>query len=207
MLCLPAPSTAGATSGHISFNCGHTGHFPWECPTLKKNAAQGHITHPPRGPQKVVVAKTGHVNYTTMEDIPEGEQVLAGTFSLNGYPVVILFDFGSTHDIISKAYTQKHQLVIELICTPYLIRMLGGNIATMQLVMATPLNLAGRLFKTNLIFWEGQCIDVILGMSWIKGLKVVLDIAARTVHLESPAHAVLSCSFHRQPLQLQHFII
>jgi hypothetical protein len=25
-------------------------------------------------------------------------------------------------------------------------------------------------------------------MGWMKGLKVVLDIAARTVHLESPAH-------------------
>jgi hypothetical protein len=29
--------------------------------------------------QKVVVAKTGYVIYTTMEDIPEGELVLAGT--------------------------------------------------------------------------------------------------------------------------------
>jgi hypothetical protein len=30
----------------------------------------------------VVIAKTGHINYTTMGDIPEGEQVLMGTFSL-----------------------------------------------------------------------------------------------------------------------------
>jgi hypothetical protein len=30
-----------------------------------------------------------------------------GTFSLNGYHVVILFDFGATHDFISKACTQK----------------------------------------------------------------------------------------------------
>jgi hypothetical protein len=33
----------------------------------------------------MAVAKTGRVNYTTMEDIPVGEQVLASTFSLNGY--------------------------------------------------------------------------------------------------------------------------
>jgi hypothetical protein len=66
----------------------------------------------------VAVAKTGRVNYTTMEDILGGEQVLVGTFSLNGQPVVILFDSGSTHDFISKAYTQKHQLVIEHIITP-----------------------------------------------------------------------------------------
>jgi uncharacterized membrane protein len=77
-----------------------------------------------------------------MEDIPEGEQVLAGIFSLNGHPVVILFDSGATHDFISKAYTQKCQLVIESISTSYVIRTPGGIITTKQLVMAAPLNLA-----------------------------------------------------------------
>jgi hypothetical protein len=73
----------------------------------KKNTTQGHVTHPPRGPQKVAVARTGHVNYTTMEDIPEGEPVLTDTFALNGQPVVILFDSGATHDFISRACTQN----------------------------------------------------------------------------------------------------
>jgi hypothetical protein len=123
-----------------------------------------------------------------IEDIPEGEQVLTGTFSLNGHPTTVLFDSGASHDFISKACTQKHQLVIEHIITPYLIRMPGGNIATKQLVMATPLSLSGRLFRTNLIVLEGQGIDVILGMRWMKRCKTLLDIAARTVHLESPTH-------------------
>jgi hypothetical protein len=35
--------------------------------------------------------KTTHVNYTTMEDVPEGEQVLAGMFSLNGPPLSFFF--------------------------------------------------------------------------------------------------------------------
>jgi hypothetical protein len=136
----------------------------------------------------VAVTKVSHVNYTTMEDIPEGEQVLTGKFSLNEHPTTILFDSGASQDIISKACTQKHQLVMEHIITPYLIRTPGGNIATKQLVMATPLSLAGRLFRTNLIVLEGQGIDVILGMGWMKRCKAVLDIAARTVHLESPTH-------------------
>jgi hypothetical protein len=53
-----------------------------------------------------------------MEDLPEGEQVLMGTFSLSGHPTIILFDLGASHDFISKAYTEKHQLVIEHIITP-----------------------------------------------------------------------------------------
>jgi hypothetical protein len=54
--------------------------------------------------------------------------------------------------------------------------------------MANPLSLAGRLFRTNLIVLEGQGIDVILRMGWMKRYKAVLDITARTVLLESPTH-------------------
>jgi hypothetical protein len=109
-------------------------------------------------------------------------------FSLNEHPTIVLFDSGASHDFISKAYTQKHQLVIEHIITPYLIRTPRGHIATKQLVMATPLSLVGRLFKTKLIVLEGQRIDVILGTGWMKRYKAVVDIAVRTVHLESPTH-------------------
>jgi hypothetical protein len=88
----------------------------------------------------------------------------------------------------SSARHAPHQLVIEHIITPYLICTPGGNIATKKLVMATPLSLAGRLFRTNLIVLEGQGIDVILGMGWMKRYKAMLDIAARIVHLESSTH-------------------
>jgi hypothetical protein len=122
----------------------------------KKTPMQGQVTPPPRDPPKVAVAKTSHVNYTTMEDIPEGEQVLTGTFSLNGNPATVLFDSGASHDFISKACTQKHQLVIEHIITPYLIRTLGGNIATKQMVMATTLSLAGDSLGPTSLYWRAK---------------------------------------------------
>jgi hypothetical protein len=162
---LPAPPTAGAASGHICFNCDRSGHFARECSTLKKNAAQGHVTHPPRGPQKVVIAMIGRVNYTTMEYVSEGEQVLAGMFSLNGHPIIFLFDSSATHNFISKACTQNCRLTITHLSTPYMISTPGGKTVTQYLAKNTPLNLGGKVYKTGLIILDGQGIDVILGMS------------------------------------------
>jgi hypothetical protein len=127
---LSTPPTAGAASGHTYFNCGRSGHFAQECTAPKKTATHGHATPPSRGPQKVAVAKTGRVNYTTAEDIPEGEQVLAGTFSLNGHPAIVLFDSGASYDFISRACTQKSQMAIEYLPTPYMISTPRGKIFT-----------------------------------------------------------------------------
>jgi hypothetical protein len=113
-----APPTAGTAFDQTCINFGRSGQFGRECTAPKKNATHGHVTHPPRGPLKVAIAKTGRANYTTMEDILKGEQVLAGTFSLNGYPTIILFDSGASHDFFSMAYCQEHQMVIEHTPTP-----------------------------------------------------------------------------------------
>jgi hypothetical protein len=55
-----------------------------------------------------------------------------------------------------------------------------------------PFELAGRVFSTTLVILEGQGIDVILGMNWLKMHRVVLDISARLVHLDSPIYGKVS---------------
>jgi hypothetical protein len=57
-----------------------------------------------------------------------------------------------------------------------------------QVAQKVPLELSGRIFSTNLIILSGHGIDVILGMSWMKLHRAVLDIADRLVHLDSPVY-------------------
>jgi hypothetical protein len=64
----------------------------------------------------------------------------------------------------------------------------GGRVDTDRIIRKVPLELAGRVFSTDLIILSGQGIDVILGMSWMKLHRAILDIAGRLVHLDSPVY-------------------
>jgi hypothetical protein len=142
-----------------------------------------------------------------MKDALEGGHVLTGTFSLNGHPIIILFDSGATHNFISKAYTQTHKMAVKSINTPYMIRTPGGNVFTKQLAMSTPLNLVEKIYRTHLIVLDGQGINVILGMSWMGDHKALLDTAAHTMQLDSPVHGIIVLQLSTHPvtsLSLHH---
>jgi hypothetical protein len=58
------------------------------------------------------------------------------------------------------------------------------------MVMHTPLDLAGKIYQPSLIVLDGQGLDIILGMGWMKAHKALLDTAAQVVHLDSPMHGI-----------------
>jgi hypothetical protein len=54
-----------------------------------------------------------------------------------------------------------------------------------QIARDVLLELAGQVFPTHLIVYDGQGIYVILGMSWMKLHRAILDITKRLVYLDS----------------------
>jgi hypothetical protein len=63
-----------------------------------------------------------------MEEIPTGEEVLAGTFFLNEHPIIILFDSGASHDFMSSTCTKKTKLSLVAPETPYVISTPEGRV-------------------------------------------------------------------------------
>jgi hypothetical protein len=118
----------------------------------------------------------GHANYTTVGEIPMGEEVPSGTFFLNEHPVIILFDSGASHDFISSTCAKKVMLSMVAVKAPYVISTPGGWVDADRIVRKALVELARRVFSTDLIILKGQGLDVILA---------VLDIAGRLVHLDS----------------------
>jgi hypothetical protein len=107
----------------------------------------------------------GHANYTTMEEIHTREEMLVGTFFLNKHPIIILFNSGASHDFISSTCAKKVMLSTVAAEAPYVISTPRGWVDADRIVRKALLELARKVFSTDLIILKSQGLDVILEMS------------------------------------------
>jgi hypothetical protein len=107
---------------------------------------------------------------------------------LNERPIIILFDSRAWYDFISSTCAKKAMPSMVAMEAPYVISTPGGQVDADRIVRKTPLELARRVFSTDLTILKGQGLEVILVISWMKLHRAVLDIDGRLVHLNSPMY-------------------
>jgi hypothetical protein len=166
----------GSSSGAVTqvkgpcFNYNQPGHFAKFCPYPKKQQMQ----------------YQARVHHTTVDDIPEGEPVTAGMFSINNHPAVVFFDSESSHSFVSQAFVKRYeQKIVELECA-YRICSAGADLLTNQIIQGVTLNIANRQYKLNLIVMPGLVLDVIMGMNWMNKMVVVINVGGRSISLKEP---------------------
>jgi hypothetical protein len=127
------------------------------------------------------------VHYTTLEEITSGEVVTAGKFLVNQHPAMVLFDFGALHSFMSQTFASKHdQKIVTVDKGGYCIGAARNNISTNQIVRDVRILISEREYSANLIVLPGLGIDVILGMNWMSGHRVLIDTSTRLIMLREP---------------------
>jgi hypothetical protein len=86
---------------------------------------------------------------------------------------------------MSSTCAKRAKLALKVTKPSYVINTPVGRNVAKQIAREVPLELAGQVFPTHLIILNGQRIDVILGMSWMKLHKAILDIAKWLVCIDS----------------------
>jgi len=108
-----APAANNATKGPC-YNYHKMGHFAKECPYPKRQQT----TYPAR------------VHHSSIEEIPEGEPVTTGMFSVNQHLAVVLFDSRTSHSFMSQAFAQKHDQTVIDLGYGYRISSAGADVLT-----------------------------------------------------------------------------
>ncbi|WVZ52392.1 hypothetical protein U9M48_003456 [Paspalum notatum var. saurae] len=178
---------AKPSANYPCYKCGKTGHFSKNCLSLQRSQAPVLIRgnqrqNKKKGPERDPAPREGRVHYTHVDQIPEGEPVLASTFLVNEHPIAVLFDSGATHTFISRSYATCYH--IDNMKAKYHITAPGSPINTNQIVTHLCLCIGTEEFYVDPVVLPNQGIDIILGMDWMKEHNVLLDITSRTVQMK-----------------------
>jgi hypothetical protein len=61
-----------------------------------------------KGRRQKIQVKQGKLNFTTLEEVPEGAPIMTDIFSVYNQPALILFDSGASHSFISERELGLH---------------------------------------------------------------------------------------------------
>jgi hypothetical protein len=139
-----------------------------------------------QGRKQKVQVRQGKLNFTTLEEVPEGAPIMTGTFLVFNQPALIMFDYGASHSFISQKFSAKCQLLFCHAKGSFMITTPGGKTVTNQLIRSVPIQLGSHIIKTTLLMLGLESVDIILGTNWMNLHQVVLDVASRIVEVNSP---------------------
>jgi hypothetical protein len=171
-------------TGNKCFTCGNVGHYAKNCP--RNQQRQMPSPNQDKGRKQKVQVRQGKLNFTTLEELPEGAPIMTGIFSVFNQAALILFDSGASHSFISQKFGVKCKLPFCHTKGSFMIATPGGKIATNQLIRSLPISTGSKILKTTLLILGLEGMDIILGVDWMTHHRVVLDVAARALEIHSP---------------------
>ena len=164
----------------VCFQCGKPGHMIAQCPE--------------RGKKKDDSTKApvrGRVYTLDAARADQADNLIQGTCWIRHEPVNVLIDSGATHSFISADCAEELWLPVTKL--PYELSVqtpTEGSLSTTSMCQQCFLKFQDKFFSIDLYCLPMKGLEVILGMDWLTAHKVVLDCAAKEVHIPGQKGAV-----------------
>jgi hypothetical protein len=126
------------------------------------------------------------VNQVSPDATPDSADIALGMFYINAIPATILFDSSATHSFMSARYANTNEFPLKNMKTPMIVITPKGPIEASYMTHRFTLTIMGREFWVTAIILEASSIDLILGMSWLRKAKAIIQCGRGTVELTSP---------------------
>jgi hypothetical protein len=96
-------------------------------------------------------------------------------FYINAILASLLFDSGATHSFMSVRFATTNELPLQNMKTPMVVITPKGPVEGNFMTQRLTLTIMGREFWSTPIVLEESSIDLILGMSWLRKAKAVIE--------------------------------
>ena len=126
------------------------------------------------------------VNQVSADAAAEGDDIALGTFYINAIPATILLNSGATHSFMSACYANTNEIPLQNMRKLMIVITPKGPVEANHMTHRLTLTIMGREFWATPIILEESSIDLILGMSWLRKAKAVIQCGRGTVELTSP---------------------
>jgi hypothetical protein len=103
------------------------------------------------------------VNHLNVEEVMNEPDAVMGTFPLNSFTTLVLFDTGASHSFISSAFVKKHAFTTETIGRVIKVSSPIGELIVNAGCRSLIFENGKYKFPTHLVVLNSQGLDVILG--------------------------------------------
>jgi hypothetical protein len=171
----------GQKTGPTCFKCSQVGHYANACPVGNSGTPTQNKQHTSGKGYSIA-----RVNQVTADATPDGADIALGMFYINAIPTTILFDSGATHSFMSARYANTNEIPLHNMKTPMIVITPKGPVEANHMTHRLALTNMGKELWATAIILKASSIDLILGMSWLRKAKAIIQCGRGTVELTSP---------------------
>ncbi|GKA99937.1 putative reverse transcriptase domain-containing protein [Tanacetum coccineum] len=196
------------------YECGGTDHYKLACPRLNQAPGQGG-----NRPNQAMAIEGGQVRKNNgnpareralmmgAEEARQDPNIVMGTFSLNNHYATMLFDFDVDYSFVSTTFVPLLDIEPSSLGFSYEIKIASEQLVEINKVIRDcKLEIEGHTFDIDLIPFEHESFDVIIGMDWLSRHRAEIVCHERVVRIPLPHGEMLRVYKERPEEKVKHLM-